>query len=166
MEKEETIHSRESGLRFTHITIKPVGRMRQAYFSYWFENRDDLKGKPLLTTASGKNAKECIEKVEEFFSTTLKDSEYTVAVRYLGRNVIQKLEFNVEGTFQSMYKAQKWCIDNGYSYGSLDGDNPVAMWKGDHSISKWHNLSRAEKGSCDAALTCDRERPAFIYIFE
>ena len=85
---------------------------------------------------------------------------------YLGRIVTDQHEFNVEGTFQSCYAAQEWCSDNDYSYGSLDGNNPIAMWKGDHSISKWHNLSSKEKASCDGVLMCDREGVATIYLFE
>ena len=85
---------------------------------------------------------------------------------YLGRTVTNQIEFNEPGTFMSYHAACKWCSDNGYSYGSMDGDNPIAIWKGECSISKWYNLSKEEKGSCDAVMVGDmRDGPVSIYIF-
>lgn len=168
MEKQEVIHTRESGLGFTHIIIKPVGRRRQAEFKYDFLQIPISHGlsKMISTTISGNSVAECIAKVEEFFNTELKESEYTIAERYLGRNVVQKFECNDPETWGSIYKAQKWCADNSYSYGVMDHPNPIAMWKGKGSISKWHNLSAKEKGSCDGVMVGNtREGPVFIYIF-
>ena len=173
MEKQEVIHSRESGLRFTHVTIKKVGRMKQAEFKYDFihisTKGETLKIFPRMvpTTMSGKTAKECLDKVEEFFDTELRPMEYTIVERYLNRNVIKKIECNDPETWGCMYKAQKWCADNSYSYGVMDHPNPIAMWKGKGVISKWHNLSAKEKGSCEGIMVGDmREGPVFIYIFE
>ena len=84
---------------------------------------------------------------------------------YLGRTVTNQIEFNEPGPFESYYAAENWCVENGYSSGVMDGYNPIAIWKGKCSISKWHNLSKAEKDSCDAVLICDREGPAIIYLF-
>lgn len=84
MEKQEVIHTRESGLRFTHIIIRPMGRMCQAQFKYDFiqiATGGRVIGtfpRMIDTTISGKTAKECLDKVEEFFDTKLEFSEYTI----------------------------------------------------------------------------------------
>ena len=85
---------------------------------------------------------------------------------YLGRKVINQIEFNKPGIFQSYYRASEYIHENGYSLGSMDGDNPIAIWKGKCSISKWHNLSKEEKGSCDGVIVGDmREGPVSVYLF-
>lgn len=71
-----------------------------------------------------------------------------------------------ERTFGNYYKAESWCKENGYSYGSMDGHNPIAIWKGDCSISKWHNLSKKEQNACDGVMTGDfREGWVRVLIF-
>jgi len=93
-------------------------------------------------------------------------NQFKMNKSYLGRTVTNQIEFNEPGTFMSYHAACKWCSDNGYSYGSMDGDNPIAIWKGECSISKWYNLSKEEKGSCDAVMVGDmRDGPVSIYIF-
>ena len=76
--KEYTIHSRESGLKFTHINIITIFKKRKyrAEFSFWID--DKFKGKGLPTTIAGNSIAECINKVEEFFQTVLNESEYTI----------------------------------------------------------------------------------------
>jgi len=82
------------------------------------------------------------------------------------RAVKQHLTFDVTGTFESMYAAEKWCYDNGYSCGSHCAGLPTAIWKGDFSISKWYNLSEEEQNSCDGIMMCRREGPATITIYD
>ena len=85
---------------------------------------------------------------------------------YLGRTVINQIEFNEPETFMSYNAARNWCKPNGYSYGSMNGDNPIAIWKGECSISKWHNLSKEEKNSCDGVIVGDMiEGPVSVYLF-
>jgi hypothetical protein len=84
---------------------------------------------------------------------------------YMGRKTTKRIEFNEEGTFQSHHAAIRWCKENGYSYGSMDGHNPIALWNDDSVISKWHNLSNEEKRTCDGVLESQREGKAIIIIF-
>jgi len=55
---------------------------------------------------------------------------------YMGRKVSNRIEFDIKGKFQSYYAAINWCKENGYSYGSTDGHNPIALWHDDSVISK------------------------------
>jgi len=82
------------------------------------------------------------------------------------RTVKQRIEFNIEGDFESFYAAEKWCKENGFSYGRMDGHNPIALWKGDCCISKWHNLSQKEKNSCDGVMLGERNGAVKILIYE
>ncbi len=76
-------------------------------------------------------------------------------------------EFEVKGTFQSLYTAQGWCTENGYSYGSLCGNSPVALWKGDCDIAKWKNLSQQDKKEMDGVMLSNdfREGKVIIKIY-
>lgn len=76
---------------------------------------------------------------------------------YLGREVKEQETFKVEGTFQSLYAAQTWARSKGYVYGSLCGDAPVALRKG-QSFSeydlpeKWKNMSDEDIKSIDGVI--------------
>lgn len=84
---------------------------------------------------------------------------------YMGRKVINKIVFDIKGTFESYYAAINWCKENGFNYGSMDGSNPIALWHDDSVISKWHNLSNKERKSCDGMIECQREGIATIILF-
>lgn len=87
--------------------------------------------------------------------------------KFYNRTVIKKYDFKVPGTFQSFYAAELWAKENGYSYGSMDGRNPIAMRKDESYISKWHNLSKEEQDTCDAAMIGEfREGEVTILIFK
>lgn len=75
--------------------------------------------------------------------------------------------FDKPGTFNSLYAAESWLRQNGYSYGSLAGDSPVALFKGKCYVSKWYNLSESEKKNVNGLMTSKnfREGPVKIEIF-
>jgi hypothetical protein len=87
---------------------------------------------------------------------------------YLGKEIAEKHEFNVQGTFESFYEASRWAKQNGYELGSMDGRNPIAMMKGYDYIAKWHNLSNNERKSVHGVMISDyfREQPVTILIFK
>lgn len=88
--------------------------------------------------------------------------------KYLGRGVKEKIDFKKEGTFESLYAAQRWCTENGYSYGSLSRDQPVAIQKGDYDLpQKWPNMSAEGRKHADGVMvsTDFREGPVTIYVF-
>lgn len=74
------------------------------------------------------------------------------------------LEFYAEGTFESLYMANKWCNDNGYSYGSLCGHQPVCLLKGDYGIAKWKNLTDEERDQCHGVMTSPDFREGIVTI--
>ncbi len=85
---------------------------------------------------------------------------------YLNREIKQEVNFPANGTFMAYYSATAWCDKNGYSYGSMCGSEPIALWKGDYSISKWRNLSQKEKNTCDGVIIGEfREGDVSILIF-
>ncbi len=91
-----------------------------------------------------------------------------VGQTYLGREIKEKHEFNVEGTFESFYAARSWAVNRGYEIGSMDGFNPIAMMKGYDYVAKWHNLNRKEQQSVHGVMISDyfREKAVTILIFE
>jgi hypothetical protein len=88
---------------------------------------------------------------------------------YLGRDVKQKIFFSRKGTFESLYAAQGWCTENGYSYGSLCGQQPVAIMYGPYELpQKWKNMDIEDKFKCDGVIVSNdfREGSATVYLFE
>jgi hypothetical protein len=81
--------------------------------------------------------------------------------------VSEKITFTEQGTFQALFAAERWCIQRGVSYGSLCGDEPVALLQGNHLIAKWRNLTGKEKGFIDGKMTSPdfREGPVTIEWF-
>jgi hypothetical protein len=62
-------------------------------------------------------------------------------------------EFKADGTFESLRAAQLWLTTNGYSYGSLCRDEPVAIMKGDYDIpQKWRNIHDSFKNKVDGVI--------------
>lgn len=73
--------------------------------------------------------------------------------------------FNESGDFAALNAAQKWCRDNGISYGSLQRDDPVGLMVGDYDIAKWRNLSATDRAELDGTLTGDkRNGPVLIEL--
>jgi hypothetical protein len=54
--------------------------------------------------------------------------------------------------FAAYNAACKWLQDMGYSVGRMQRGAPTAAWIGDCDISKWRNLSEAERDTMDAMI--------------
>lgn len=69
-------------------------------------------------------------------------------------NTDKKLTFQNDGnTFSALYLAQKWLRENKISAGSLCGDMPVALIRGeDVLVAKWRNLTAKEKAQADGYM--------------
>lgn len=90
---------------------------------------------------------------------------------YNGRKVIEKAEFKVEGTFESMYSAERWLTEKGYSWGSSCAMLPTAVMKGDYYSyglpHKWKNFTTKQKNNVHGAMAGNmREGTVFVYLFE
>lgn len=75
------------------------------------------------------------------------------------------IEFNNAGTFAASRAAEDWLRDRGFSCGPSQVDGPRAIWFGDCCISKWRNLSAAEKRDAHATMDGEgREGPIRITL--
>ena len=75
--------------------------------------------------------------------------------------------FDKKGDFEAINEAQTWLEANGYSYGSMQRDEPIGIMKGDYDISKWRNMTATEHEALDGKLTGDkRNGPVTITINE
>ncbi len=86
----------------------------------------------------------------------------------VGKTIKDVKVFEVEGTFNSKYAAEKWLHDNGYSYGSSERENPIAVMKGEYELpQKWSNISKMGKEVVDAVIVSDdfREGSVSVIIF-
>jgi hypothetical protein len=94
---------------------------------------------------------------------------------YLGRVVkVQKVFSFVkeERPFNSLYEAESWLREQGYVYGSLCVDAPIAVRKGEDFShydlpEKWKNFSDEDKANCDGVLVSRdfRNRPVTVFLF-
>ena len=78
--------------------------------------------------------------------------------------------FKEEGTFQSMYAAQKWVKEQGYTYGSNSAIEPTAIMQGDYYSynlpHKMKNFTAKEKRSVHGIMQGDiREGPVTVIIY-
>ena len=92
-------------------------------------------------------------------------------MKYLGREVLEKVEFKVAGTFESYYAACHWCKENGFDYGSSCAMQPMALMIGKYSdydlTQKWKNMTDEERNSIHGVMVGDlREGTVYIYIFK
>ena len=79
-----------------------------------------------------------------------------------------KKTFNQTGTFEAIRTAEKWLADNGYSYGSMQGRDPIGILKGDIYIPKWRNIPAYGRKKLDGTITGTDKRngPVTVEIFE
>lgn len=65
------------------------------------------------------------------------------------------IKFEGGGDFEAFNAAKDWCRKNDVAMGRMERDCPIGlMWgAGDHDISKWTNMTRAEQDSLDGRLT-------------
>ncbi len=90
--------------------------------------------------------------------------------KYFNREVKEKKEFKVDGTFQSMWSAQSWLYKNGYCYGSTCAPSPfVAILKGTNYglPQKWKNFNKDDIKAIDGVMVSNnyREGQVTIYLF-
>lgn len=64
--------------------------------------------------------------------------------------------------FGAQRAAEDWLRARGFSFGPSQVDGPQAIWHGNCAISKWRNLSAAEKR--DAHATMDGARAGSVRI--
>ena len=77
--------------------------------------------------------------------------------------------FDNKGTFKAYYAAQKYVIDQSYSFGSMCGKMPIALKKGSNwNVAKWKNMTALERLDIDGHITSAdfREGPVVVEIFE
>jgi hypothetical protein len=55
-------------------------------------------------------------------------------------------------SFSAFYAAEKFVRELGYSVGSMQRGMPIGLYKGDADISKWSNMTRAERESLHGTL--------------
>ena len=75
------------------------------------------------------------------------------------------LTFEETGDFEALRAAEKWCKENGYSYGSLQRDANVGIMHGDCYISKWRSLSPQEQDQLDGYIHSRDFRNGSVFIF-
>lgn len=90
--------------------------------------------------------------------------------KLLKREVEVHLEFQTPGEFYSMYAAERWLHENGYSSGSTDITKFVGLLKGEKIlIAKWKNLTKDERAALDGvmyAMFSYRTGPVEVIIFK
>ncbi len=82
------------------------------------------------------------------------------------RMIIKSLDFKVKGTFESFYAAEHWLHENKYCYGSLCGNDPVIILKGNnyHYPQKWINVPEAGRKKIDGIITSTDFREGTVTI--
>lgn len=88
---------------------------------------------------------------------------------YLGRLVKEQKTFEVKGTFKSVYAAQSWIEEKGYSEGSMCGPMPIALQKGliYDLPEKWKNMDDQDKEAIDGVMISQdfREGAVTVILF-
>jgi hypothetical protein len=75
------------------------------------------------------------------------------------------LTFEKKGTFESLYAAQAWCKQNGYSYGSLCGNEPIALCRGDYFLpQKWKNITKLGRDIVTGVMVSNDFREDFVNV--
>lgn len=87
------------------------------------------------------------------------------------RKIKETKEFKVPGTFESMYAAQEWLNENGYSCGSSSVCNPTAIMKGYYSDydlpEKMKNFTEKQKKLVHGIMIGNlREGPVIVHLYE
>ena len=88
------------------------------------------------------------------------------------KKIIHQEEFKVDGTFQSMYAAERWLREHGYGWGSGSGSGkPTAIMKGDYYDynlpHKWKNFSDYQIQRVHGKMTGDfRNGPISVVIYD
>jgi hypothetical protein len=86
--------------------------------------------------------------------------------KYLGRDVVKKVNIKVEGTFSSVYEAEKQLRELGYRIGSMSWNQPIGFACGEKYdyISKWYNMTSEEHNLLDGVMISDDWREGSVDI--
>jgi hypothetical protein len=86
--------------------------------------------------------------------------------KYLGRDVVKKVNVKVEGTFSSVYEAEKQLGELGYEIGSMCGGEPIGFADGEKYdyISKWRNMSNEDQNKLDGVMISNDWREGSVDI--
>jgi hypothetical protein len=86
--------------------------------------------------------------------------------KYLGRDVVKKVNVKVEGTFSSVYEAEKQLRELGYKIGSMCGGEPIGFADGEKYdyISKWRNMSNEDQNKLDGVMISNDWREGSVDI--
>ena len=73
--------------------------------------------------------------------------------------------FKADGkSFSAVSKARKYLKENGYSYGSMCGDEPIGFKLGNYIIAKWRNLDSSDRERMDGQLVSKDFRDGDVEI--
>ncbi len=71
------------------------------------------------------------------------------------------------GDFEAYNKAIRWLEERGFSYGSMQRDEPIGILHGDYAIAKWRNLNDQERLDLDGVIKGDkRNGPVSVTIYD
>lgn len=78
-----------------------------------------------------------------------------------------QITFEQKGDFQAMRTAKQWCRDNGVSFASAFGPEPLGLMRGKFIIAKWCNLNQKERQQLDGKMEGDmRKGPVTITMHD
>jgi hypothetical protein len=89
-----------------------------------------------------------------------------VMENYLGREIVRRDNVKVEGTFKSVYEAEKRLREMGYTIGSMSGNQPIGFACGEKYgyISKWYNMTTEEHKKLDGVMISNDWREGSVDI--
>ncbi len=67
--------------------------------------------------------------------------------------------------FDPVHEAEAWCAERGISVGTMQRGSPRGLYIGDAVISKWRNLSKAERNAMDGVMTGGRGGPVVVKLY-
>lgn len=88
---------------------------------------------------------------------------------YLGRKIIREITFDKRNDdFGNYYDACKYLKDSGYSYGSMCGNRPIAIKKGEYDLpQKWKNFTTYGKSQIDGVMVGEfRNGVVNVFLFD
>lgn len=70
--------------------------------------------------------------------------------------------------FGAYYAAETYALEQGFSIGSMCGDLPIGIMRGEYYIAKWRNLNVKERKQMHGIITSldFRSGPVTVEVFE
>jgi hypothetical protein len=73
--------------------------------------------------------------------------------------------FESDKTFGAYYAAERWCTDQGISYGSSCAGSPQGLLFGNYQIAKWRGLTAKERQQLHGTIQGNlRNGPVTVFI--